>query len=67
MLAKDILTEDFPELWKRYDAQIGVVREFTSSRNAHVEFGRVMRARGYVPGPNHVWIKPGFAAVMEPI
>jgi len=64
--SKDILIEDFPELQRRYDTQTGVVREFTSPRDAHIAFARAMRARGYALGSNHVWIKPGFAAVMEP-
>jgi len=64
-MTEDIVTETFPELSKRHDGQAGT-REYSNPQAARVHFARVMRTHGYRPGGNHAWLKPGFAAVMEP-
>ena len=59
-----IVTENFIELekWHRGSA----VGEFSSRQQARVTFTHVMQAHGYRLDANRTWLKPGFAAVMEP-
>jgi hypothetical protein len=63
---EDIITETFPELSKRHDAQAGTSDEYANPQAARVHFARVMWLHGHRPGGNRTWLKPGFAAVMEP-
>jgi len=66
-MSEDIITSDFfDELHRRCDHQAGVINEYANPQAARVHFARVMRTHGYRPGGNHAWLKPGFAAVMEP-
>ena len=61
---QDIVTEQFPELYRRYDIKAGV-NEYGGRETAHTEFARAMRRRGYTLDRG-MWIKPGFAAVLTP-
>ena len=64
--AATIVTEEFWELQKLYDMGRGTYIEFANAREARVAFAQTMRTRGYRLNANRVWLKAGFAAVMEP-
>ena len=61
-----IITEGFPELQRHYDIMSGVYDEYASSSAAGTHFAQVMKKDGYKRSRNHVWLKPDFAAVIEP-
>ena len=61
-----IITAEFWALQKRCDQQLGVVGEASNPRENRVTFRRAMQSAGYVRGTGHTWLKPGFAAVVEP-
>lgn len=63
---EEVVVEDFPEMEKRFDYAAGVIGEFSSGQAARVAFTHAMQAHGYRLDANRTWIKPRFAAVMEP-